>query len=116
MADRSAVVPNTTSEARDHLANERTFNAWIRTALGVVALGVAVPKLVDHEQGAILAGAGLVLVGGVCLVYASYRYVRVSRMLLAGEFPVARRGPVVVGAAALIMALAALLFVLSRSS
>jgi hypothetical protein len=37
-------------------------------------------------------------------------------MLLAGEFPVARRGPVVVGAAALIMALAALLFVLSQSS
>jgi putative membrane protein len=115
MGDRSEVVANSSSQARDHLANERTFNAWLRTALGAVALGVAVPKLVDHTVGAIIAAAGLILVGGLCMVYAGYRYMRVSRMLLNNEFPVARRGPVVVGAIALTMALAALLFVLSRS-
>ena len=42
--------------ARDHLASERTFLAWIRTGLGFVALGIAVERfsqldlesLIDH--------------------------------------------------------------------
>lgn len=47
---------NTGSTARDHLASERTFLAWIRTGLGFVALGIAVERfsqldletLIDH--------------------------------------------------------------------
>jgi len=47
---------NTGSVARDHLASERTFLAWIRTGLGFVALGIAVERfsqldlenLIDH--------------------------------------------------------------------
>ena len=38
----SALPP---SWARDHLANERTLLAWIRTALGFMAFGVTVAKL-----------------------------------------------------------------------
>jgi putative membrane protein len=112
MRGGDGVVANASSEARDHLANERTFNAWLRTALGAVALGIAVPKLIDHKAIAILAASGLILVGALCMVYAGYRYVRVSRLLLDGRFPVARRGPVVVGAIAISVALAALVFVL----
>ncbi|PCH33061.1 hypothetical protein WOLCODRAFT_134874 [Wolfiporia cocos MD-104 SS10] len=37
-------LPNTGSTARDHLANERTFLAWTRTALGLVALGIGVER------------------------------------------------------------------------
>ena len=37
--------------ARDHLANERTYLAWLRTAINVMILGVAVAKLV-HNAGA----------------------------------------------------------------
>ena len=33
------------STARDHLANERTYLAWLRTAVGAVGLGLAVAKL-----------------------------------------------------------------------
>lgn len=32
------------SNRRDHLANERTFLAWIRTNLGIMALGFVVEK------------------------------------------------------------------------
>lgn len=47
---------NTGSVARDHLASERTFLAWMRTGLGFVALGIAVERfsqldleaLIDH--------------------------------------------------------------------
>lgn len=32
------------SSARDHLANERTFLAWIRTSIGIMAFGFVVEK------------------------------------------------------------------------
>lgn len=32
------------NELRDHLANERTFLAWIRTAMTIIALGFVVSK------------------------------------------------------------------------
>lgn len=30
--------------ARDHMANERTFLAWIRTSIGIMAFGFVVEK------------------------------------------------------------------------
>ena len=53
---RTPTYSNTGSVARDHLASERTFLAWIRTGLGFVALGIAVERfsqldletLIDH--------------------------------------------------------------------
>lgn len=32
------------SNARDHMANERTFLAWIRTSIGIMAFGFVVEK------------------------------------------------------------------------
>jgi putative membrane protein len=39
---------------RDHLANERTLLAWVRTALSLVALGLAVAKLATFLEIAAL--------------------------------------------------------------
>lgn len=36
--------PSMNSYARDHLANERTFLAWIRTSIGIMAFGFVVEK------------------------------------------------------------------------
>lgn len=41
---RTPVYSNTGSTARDHLASERTFLAWIRTGLGFLALGIAIER------------------------------------------------------------------------
>jgi putative membrane protein len=35
---------STSSHARDHLANERTFLSWIRTSIGIMAFGFVVEK------------------------------------------------------------------------
>lgn len=75
------------SRARDHLANERTYLAWLRTAATVMVLGLAVAKLVEPSNGrTIAAGAILVATGAAGLVEAGLRYRRVNRELEEGRF------------------------------
>ncbi len=57
------------------LANERTFLAWGRTALALVAAGVALTQLVDHiglPGGRQLLGIPLILLGGL-IAWLSHR-------------------------------------------
>jgi putative membrane protein len=95
------------------LANERTFLAWVRTALGLAGLGVVIAKL---EQGQGLHGdiAGFVLsaFGGGFLVYAFARYRRVANHLTEGAFPIAMRGPVVIGFGSLLLCIGAIVYIL----
>ena len=87
----------------DHAANERTFLAWVRTGIAVIAFGFVIEKFnlflltvaaaglggdVRHSQLAIVSGRigrydGLVLIlGGVGLVIlATVRFVRITRLL-----------------------------------
>ena len=43
------ILKNSGSTARDHLASERTFLAWLRTGLGFVALGIAIERFSQFE-------------------------------------------------------------------
>lgn len=108
------VVENRDSAARDHLANERTFLAWVRTALGLVGLGVLLERLgAGHDRViAIAAGVGFISFGGLTLIYAVSRYLWVARNLERGMFPVAIRGPVVIAFGALLVAGGAMVYVL----
>jgi len=87
----------------DHAANERTFLAWVRTGIAVIAFGFVIDKFifflltipsaglgteVHRSQLAALSGRigrydGLVLIfGGVGLVIlATARFVRITRLL-----------------------------------
>lgn len=107
------IVDNTESTARDHLANERTFLAWVRTALGLIGLGVLVAKLVQTEgSGADWAGLALVVFGGVVLLYSLGRYQRVVSHLEQGSFPISKRGPMALGLLAIGVAIGAVVFLL----
>lgn len=107
------VVDNAGSTARDHLANERTFLAWVRTALGLIGLGVLLAKLVQTQgKAAEVAGLALVAFGSVFLLYSLARYRRVATQLEQGKFPVAKRGPLWLGVAALVIAVGAFAFLL----
>lgn len=44
----SGVDPD--SRARTHLANERTFLAWLRTGLGLIVLGLAAAQFLERDQ------------------------------------------------------------------
>ena len=106
------IVRNEGSAARDHLANERTFLAWFRTALGLVGLGVLLERFDDTSTDAQLAGLCLIAFGALSLLYGLRRYLNISRHLVDGEFPVAKRGPIALSAGALVLVVAAAVYLL----
>ncbi|MEU4224002.1 DUF202 domain-containing protein [Nonomuraea sp. NPDC026600] len=82
---------NTGSRARDHLANERTYLAWLRTGISVAALGVAVAKFAPHRGvHAVVSGGILIFAGLLVSAYGTARYRSVGRQLEAGLFAPAR--------------------------
>jgi putative membrane protein len=97
------------------LANERTFLSWIRTALGLVAAGVAIHQLIPRfDVEGVRIALALACIGLALLVAGmSYpRWHQVQVAMLRGE-PIPRSAvmPVVAGGVVVIAVLAGLLVV-----
>ncbi len=45
MSDQGLSQPGLPNRTRDHLANERTFLAWVRTSLGLIGLGFVLARM-----------------------------------------------------------------------
>ncbi|NIG55582.1 YidH family protein [Chitinophaga sp. Cy-1792] len=86
----------------DHLANERTFLAWIRTAVGMMAFGFVVVKFTlfikqislalgkaytipTHGYSGI-AGVIIVVAGMLTAVFSYKRYLTVKKELETGSY------------------------------
>lgn len=82
------------SRARDHMANERTFLAWLRTGGTVMALGLAVAQLnrVPDTSNALIAGGILVVVGAAGVINGAARYSRVNDQLSEQRYATGARG------------------------
>jgi putative membrane protein len=84
----------------DHAANERTFLAWVRTGIAIIAFGFVVEKFdlfvrtlaeansANHLRAAQLSGSFshdeglvLILVGIVTITVSLVRFIRTSRLL-----------------------------------
>jgi putative membrane protein len=78
-------VPNTGSTARDHLANERTYLAWLRTGLSLLGLGLAFARFAGGWTG-MLTGGLFVFLGVVFIGYSGWRYFEVRSDLLDERF------------------------------
>lgn len=103
------------SRARDHLANERTFLAWLRTAATVMVLGLALAKFAEADSTrAEIAGGILLATGGGVLVQGAIRYRRVNRELESGRFVTGAGAtdPILAGALLLLAVLAAFVLIL----
>lgn len=74
-------------DPRFTLANERTFLAWVRTALAMLAGGVALRAigLPENDTARGLLAALLVLFGALLTVLALVRWARVERAMRSGE-------------------------------
>lgn len=102
---------------RDHLANERTFLAWVRTSISLLGFGVLIAKLRFLEAGAGLSpgtgarsthlGLAFAFAGIFTLLLSAWQYVRTRHMLDRGDY----KAPV-----ALIVAFVAVVFALGLAS
>ena len=71
-------------DARFSLANERTFLAWNRTALALLAAGVGVTQVLEGG-GRFLAGIPLIILGGVVGFFSYSRWRQVDEAMRAGD-------------------------------
>jgi putative membrane protein len=75
-------------DVRFTYANERTFLAWNRTALALIATGVAATQLLpalDIEFGRRLLGLPLIVMGGALAVVSYRRWQANQRAMRLGE-------------------------------
>jgi len=83
--------------AAEHLANERTFLAWVRTNVALISLGFLLARLSPSLSAAGVAnagriaaktvslGIGLVIFGALVTLLAAWRYDSVNRQIEAGR-------------------------------
>ncbi|CCE85327.1 Piso0_004915 [Millerozyma farinosa CBS 7064] len=106
-------LENKGTVARDHLANERTFLAWLRTSLAFVSLGIGFTQLfrleekgssvimgnayypLSREHSSLEAwskplGIAFVSLGILTLFNSISRFFKVQRMLVHNYYPAAR--------------------------
>ncbi|KAI0438680.1 hypothetical protein F4803DRAFT_84194 [Xylaria telfairii] len=100
-------LENKGSVARDHLALERTFLAWLRTSLAFASIGIAVTQLfrlnsslADEQTGRHFRrlgrplGTTFIAISILVLLLGYHRFYQPQQWLLKGKFP-ASRGPII---------------------
>ncbi|QES50890.1 hypothetical protein DEJ50_26715 [Streptomyces venezuelae] len=103
-----------TPDYRFSLANERTFLAWIRTALALVGGGFAVDQFLPDLRWGVRIGmaVALLLVGMACALRAVNHWVRCERAMRRGEDLPVSRFPVLLSLGVGLVAVAMILVVL----
>ena len=119
MTLRERLVPpdprryGTEPDYRFTLANERTFLAWIRTALALAAGGLAAVGLLDEFRGNEVLGVGLLLLSFVTASSAYRRWSLNERSMRLDEpLPPSRLPALMAVATAVVAVVAAVLLVL----
>lgn len=89
------------------LANERTFLAWIRTALALAAGGLASVGLLDEFPGVDLLGLGLLALAFLTAASAYRRWALAERSMRLNEPLPSSRLPMLMAIGTAVVALAA---------
>ena len=76
---------------RVHMANERTFLAWIRTSIGIMAFGfiiekVLVPDAAQEKEPFAFLGILVVILGAGAALLATYRFLKTKREIVEDTF------------------------------
>jgi putative membrane protein len=109
-------APGADPDARFTFANERTFLAWIRTALALVAAGLAIVQLLPPfhgiHWGRRAIGIPLILLGAIVAVVSYLEWDANQRALRRGDPPRHSRLPLFLAVIIALVALAAAMLAL----
>ena len=91
IASSGPVAADPDSRARTHLANERTFLAWLRTGLSLIAVGLAAANflpenLVPDFPIVTIVALMLVLLGTSMVLFGAIRYVLAHRQIESAAY------------------------------
>ena len=115
-----ADAPGIEPDARFTFANERTFLAWIRTALALVAAGLAIVQLLPPfhgiRWGRHAIGVPLILLGAVVAVVSYLEWDANQRALRRGDPPRHSRLPSLLAIVVALVALAAAVLAMISSA
>ncbi len=110
---------NDNERVRDHLANERTYLAWLRTGIATMGFGVVIAKLrylfpstalTPPSRGIVHAsniGLLFTIIGLLTVVFSARRYVVVQKQIREGRYLASES--LVLGFAAIIVVLGLLI-------
>ena len=107
-----APVAASGSRLRDHLANERTELAWIRTGVALITLGIAIDKLLitENETGRLI-GLIVILGGLFSMVYATISYIVVQKRIERDVYKPNFAGPLLLASLLSVGGIVALIWV-----
>lgn len=80
---------------QQHLANERTYLAWIRTAIAIIGIGSLSSSLhfIVGDTGrtvsnvlALMIGSGAAVLGVIIIVFATYSFIKKKQQIEKGFF------------------------------
>jgi inner membrane protein YidH len=103
------------TEAREHLANERTLLAWVRTGVSLISFGLVVERIGAQIGSAGTSGAfgiALAVLGCLTLVMGTVQFLRSRRGIATGNFVPAAAAYMVVVAGSLALAGVFIVYVL----
>ncbi|QYJ16864.1 hypothetical protein Rxycam_02700 [Rubrobacter xylanophilus DSM 9941] len=109
--------PERDAEIREHLANERTLLAWVRTGVGLISLGFVVERAgaltaAGAEGASDVFGLALVALGCLTLLVGTAQYFRNRSMIREGIFASRAAPYMVVVVGSLLLAAAFAVYVL----
>ena len=123
--------PDSGPRTTDHLANERTFLAWIRTSLAIIGLGFVMAKFsvwlrqflaadrpnipLPRPGLSLPAGLALMAFGALVAVLALVRFRTVERGIARGEFRSAFVTTALVTVVVVIVAVALIVYLATSS-
>ncbi|MCA3748652.1 MAG: DUF202 domain-containing protein [Rubrobacter sp.] len=112
--------PERDAEVREHLANERTLLAWVRTGVGLISVGFVVERAGALASGtpggretalaSEVFGLALVVLGCLTLLVGAVQFFRNRRMIVAGVFASSSAPYMIVMAGSLLLAVAFVLY------
>ena len=108
------------SRVSDHLANERTYLAWVRTSVALMGFGVLIARL--RAEGTPRTGHGVALgllfaaAGIVTSLLATVHYFQVRHAIDTDDFQPLTRAILVVTTAVVLVGLGAVFLLLGQSN
>lgn len=92
---RNSDIENLDVDARFLLANERTFLAWVRTALAILIGGIALTQLGHDSTAQGVIGMIVIILGGFMAVVGYLRFHAADQAIREGRLPSVGREPLV---------------------